>query len=493
MAIRHHAHEETFGGFIRPEVLDLTSVGLDIGSTTSHLTLSRLTLHRQGLALSSRYEVVERATLYRSPVRLTPYRDARQIDGRRLRAFFARAYRNASLSPDAVDTGVVIATGEAAKKENAPAVAQAVASGAGRFVSVAAGPSLEAMLAACGAGTVARSRSTASTLLNVDLGGGSCKAAVISRGEIVETAAISIGARLIAFDREGRVKRIEEPGWRIAASLGIPLAVGHRLSLTARRILAGRLADLIVGFVQGRRLAAPGSRLLLTAPLRGRHRIDALCLSGGVAEYFFRREKKDHGDLGMLVARELRERLPGLGVPIVEPEERIRATVIGLSQYTVQLSGGTIYTSATARLPLRNLPVVRVRLGAPPLSRATVRGAVAQALKVSEVHDGLCALALSCDADPTYGQMRPLAEGIGAALREAGWGAKPAVLVFDRDIAGMVGALLTQELGYAGPVVAIDEVDVRHFEYLDIGARLRDGGAVPVVVKSLVFGRDPRA
>ncbi|MGQ0550986.1 MAG: ethanolamine ammonia-lyase reactivating factor EutA [Armatimonadota bacterium] len=471
-------------------MLELTSVGLDIGSTTSHLTLSRLTLHRQGRHLSSRYEVVGREPIYRSRVLLTPFRDARQIDGRRLAAFFARAYRDAGISPDAVDTGVTIATGEAAKKENAPAVAQAAASGAGRFVSVAAGPSLEAMLAAFGAGTAERSRRDHSTILNVDLGGGSCKAAVVSRGQIVATAAISVGARLVAFDREGRVDRIEEPGRQIAASLDIPVRLGRTLSLAARRRLARRLADLTIGFIRGRRLAAPGRRLLLTAPLGGPHHLDALCLSGGVAEYFYGHERKDHGDLGMLLARELRERLPLLRVPIIEPDERIRATVIGLSQYTVQLSGGTIYTSDAAVLPLRDLPVVPVRLDGPAMSGDAVSAAVVQALNASELEGGLCALAVSCDIDPTYAQVRGLAEGIGAALALVRWGLKPAVLVFDRDIAGLVGALLTKELRYPGPVVSIDEVDVRQFEYVDIGARLPDGGAVPVVVKSLVFGSE---
>ncbi len=469
-------------------MLELTSVGLDIGSTTSHLTLSKLTLHRQGIRHSSRYEVVDRVAIYRSPVRLTPYRDARQIDGQRLRAFFARAYRDAGISSAAVDTGVTIATGEAAKKENAPAVAQAAAAGAGRFVSVAAGPSLESMLSAFGAGTVERSRRDQKTILNLDIGGGSCKAAVVSRGQIIETAAISIGARLVAFDREGRLKRIEDPGRQVAGSLGIPLRVGGKLSLAARRTLARRLADLAIGFIQGRRLAAPGTRLLLTEPLGGRHRVDALCLSGGVAEYFYGYETRDHGDLGRLLAKELQDRLPLLRIPIIEPDERIRATVIGLSQYTVRLSGGTIYTSDAGVLPLRDLPVVPVRLDRSPSSSETVRAAVVQAMKASELQDGMCALAVSCDVEPTHGYLRRLADGIAAGLAGAGWGRRPAVLIFDRDIAGLVGTLLTQEVRYPGPVVSIDEVEVHRFEYVDIGARMPDGGAVSVVVKSLIFG-----
>lgn len=284
------------------------------------------------------------------------------------------------------------------------------------------------------------------------------------------------------------MKRIEDPGRQVAAALGIPLRAGRRLTLAAQRTLARRLADLTIGFMRGHRLAAPGRRLLLTEPLSGEHSIDALCLSGGVAEYFYGYETRDHGDLGRLLAKELLDRLPGLRIPIIEPDERIRATVIGLSQYTVQVSGGTIYTSDAGVLPLRDLTVVPVRLDGPPVSSETVQIAVVQAMKATELQDGLCALAFSCDVEPTHAHMRRLAEGIGAALTLAGWGRRPAVLIFDRDIAGLVGVLLTREVRYPGPVVSIDEVEVRRFEYVDIGTRMPDGGAVPVVVKSLIFG-----
>ncbi len=486
----HHAHEHDHepDGIVRPEVIELSSVGLDIGSTTSHLMVSRLTLQRQGLRLSSRYQVTRREVLYRSPVRLTPYRSADRLDGGRLAAFFGKAYREAGISPDAVDTGVVITTGEAAKKANAEAVSRASADGAGRFVSVAAGPGLEAMLAAHGAGTVARSSRAGSTLLNVDLGGGSCKVAVVQRGGVVETAAISVGARLVAFDRAGRLARIEGPGREVAAALGIELRLGRRLSLDARRALARRLADLTMVFVSGERLDALGRHLLLTPPLAWRGRADGLCFSGGVAEYLYEREDHDYGDLGGLLAEELRRRIPALGIPVLEPQERIRATVIGLSQYTVQLSGSTIYTSRDDVLPLRDLPVIPIRLEAPPFTAEHVGRMILQALRLHDLQDSSGrALALSCAVEPTHSLLRELARGIAAAVREAGWDKQPLVLIFDRDIGGLVGALLVQELGYPGPVVSIDEVEVGQFDFIDVGQKMADGDAVPVVVKSLVF------
>lgn len=457
--------------------------------------VSRLILQRRGLHLSSRYQVVERAVTYRSPITLTPYRGTERLDGRRLAAFFDRAYQEANISPDTVDTGVVIATGEAAKKANAAAVARASAAGAGRFVSVAAGPHLEAMLAAHGAGTVERSREAGNTLLNVDLGGGSCKVALVERGRVAETAAASIGARLIAFDTAGRISRIEGPGREVAASLGIDLRRGRRLPLEARRALAHRLADLTITFLSGGPLDELGRRLLLTPPPAGRYRADGLCFSGGVAEYFYNREAKDFGDLGGMLAEELRRRIPELGIPVVEPRERIRATVIGLSQYAVQLSGSTIYTSADDVLPLRDLPVIPVHLGdlgTPPFGADDVRETILRAFGRHDLQSGgVRALAISCAVEPGYGMLRGLAQGIAAAVRQAGWEREPLVLVFDRDIGGLVGALLVQEVGYPGPVVSIDEIEVGEFDYLDIGRKMTDAEAVPVVVKSLVFHPSP--
>ena len=55
------------------EMFSINSVGIDIGSSTSHLIFSRLTLRREGAAFSSRYRVAERQVLYRSPIMLTPY------------------------------------------------------------------------------------------------------------------------------------------------------------------------------------------------------------------------------------------------------------------------------------------------------------------------------------------------------------------------------------------------------------------------------------
>ena len=88
----------------RSERISLTSVGIDIGSSTSHLIFSRLLLRRQGIALSSRFVVVKREILHESPILLTPYIDKTTIDTDKLGDFIHEAYQKAGLAPKDVDT-----------------------------------------------------------------------------------------------------------------------------------------------------------------------------------------------------------------------------------------------------------------------------------------------------------------------------------------------------------------------------------------------------
>jgi len=185
--------------FYYADNVELTTVGIDVGSSTSHLMFSRLHLQRLGKYLSSRYVVVKREMLHRSPILLTPYRADNTIDADALDAFFRAAYAEAGLTPADVDSGAIILTGEAIKRTNARAVADLFAEHAGKFVCASAGHNLEAILAANGSGALGLSRAAQHSVLNVDLGGGTSKLALVSNGRVLETAAINVGGRLVAF------------------------------------------------------------------------------------------------------------------------------------------------------------------------------------------------------------------------------------------------------------------------------------------------------
>jgi ethanolamine utilization protein EutA len=189
--------------------VELTTVGIDVGSSTSHLMFARVHLQRLTTALSSRFVVVGREVLWRSPILLTPYLPDNTIDVGKLAAFFDAAFTEADLTRDKIDSGAVILTGEALKRNNAEAITHLFAAESGKFVCASAGHHMECAMAAHGSGAVALSRKEKTTVMNVDIGGGTTKFALVEKGQLVATAAVEVGGRLIAFDENNKIIRLE--------------------------------------------------------------------------------------------------------------------------------------------------------------------------------------------------------------------------------------------------------------------------------------------
>jgi ethanolamine utilization protein EutA len=446
-----------------------------------------------GVHLSSRFRVVEREVVHQSPILLTPYRDPLTIDAERLGVFIDEAYRYGGFSREAVDTGAAIVTGEAARKTNAETILKLFAREGGRFVCAAAGPRLEAIMAAHGSGAVARSHD-GGPVLNVDIGGGTTKLAVCRGGEVVETAVINVGGRLLAHEH-GRVTRLEEAGALLAESARGALAPGDPVDEPERAAVAqemvARMVDCLFEVIERRPLSPLTRRLMHTEPLAGAEAIGGLMLSGGVAEYVYGRERRRFGDLGEMLGAAIRERLDEhpLGALLVEADEGIRATAIGAAQHTVQVSGSTIFHPGPGRLDLRNLPVFPVRLSDPLSARGVARAVrIAVDGQDPELLAGPIALAIRWEFGPSYEELRALGEGVIRAL----WPRQAAVvLAFDGDIARLVGRLMVEELGAGPNLVAIDQLELSSFDYIDVGEPLPASGIVPVVIKSLVFRRAP--
>src|SRR5437879_4967007 len=217
----------------------LTSVGVDIGSSTSHLVFSRLVLKR----LDNRYVVSERKVIHESEVLLTPYAGDASIDAVALGRFIDRQYELAGVDSKTIDTGALILTGVAVRRSNARAIGELFASQAGKFVSVSAGDALEATLAAFGSGAAARSLRESAPVMNVDVGGGTSKIAVCEAGEITDLTAVDVGARIVCFDAEGRVARVEEAGRRFAAEVGFVVEIGVKPDAARLNAMIERMAD----------------------------------------------------------------------------------------------------------------------------------------------------------------------------------------------------------------------------------------------------------
>src|ERR1700719_3380737 len=267
------AQEEAQGGriffsstgrtFGEEDELCVLSVGVDIGSSTSHLVFSRIVLER----LDSRYGVTERETFYQSDILLTPYSSEDEIDADALGAFFAKQYENALVNPDEIDAGALILTGVAVRRSNARRIGELVARQAGKLVAVSAGDNLETVMAAYGSGAVARSIREGAAVMNVDVGGGTSKIAVCHDGAVVAITAVDVGARLVCTAATGCITRLEEAGRRFGEDLGLKLEIGGPLTPQDAKRLAARMADALFDAMKGNAPRIGATGLLRLDPL----------------------------------------------------------------------------------------------------------------------------------------------------------------------------------------------------------------------------------
>lgn len=467
---------------IEEDEIELTSVGVDIGSSTSHLLFSKILLER----LDTRYVVAERSILHQSDILLTPYRDGEDIDAAALGAFIERQYEAAGLGPDDIDTGALILTGVAVRRANARAIGELFSAQAGKFVSVSAGDGLETLMAAHGSGALALSSERHAPVMNIDIGGGTTKIAICAEGEVEALTAVEAGARLLVFDDTGRIERIEPFGQRYLDELGLALKIGDICEPDSRKAIARRLAERIMEAADGGEM---GDWLRL--PPLGLATPSCITFSGGVSEYIYDREAGQFQDLGPDLAAAVRALVEARGLPIEPVEQGIRATVVGASQYTVQVSGSTIFLDPPGILPVRNVPVIApdLDLSGDEIDESAVAVAVGAALTRMDLARGEEAVAVTIpwQGSAMFHRLRSLGRGVIAGMAPVLDRGHPLILVVDGDVGGLIGMHCRQEEGLKNPLISIDGIELSEFDFIDIGEVLRATGAVPVVIKSLLF------
>jgi len=461
----------------------LTSVGIDIGTSTSHLMFAELTIgHRT--PHSRKPEVLDRVVVNRSPVLLTPFDADWNIDSAAVGDFVEAAFRSAGIARERIDTGAIIITGEAARKDNARQVVELFSGQIGRFVCATAGPHLETVLAAHGSGAVSRSRDCDQPVLNIDIGGGTTKLSIIRAGRIEAVMAVNIGARLLTFDAERRIRRIEKDGRRFLDAIGCRHGEGDVMEAREIGRLATRMAETLFAVLAGS--PAPWPEFFVTPYFGPLPDLGGIVFSGGVSEYIYGREKRQFGDLGLWLAAEVASEAKHRRHRILPASEGIRATVIGASQYTVQVTGETIAVPGGVELPLRNLQiaVVPVDWEAPIGERAAHAIAAGLAARDAEVRGQPFALLIAAPRFSGYGAVMEMGRGVGAAIKALAPADRPVALIFQDNVGQLVGRVLAEQ---ALEMLCIDEINLTELDFIDIGAIVAGQNYLPVVVKSLVF------
>ena len=492
-----HDHDEDFLPLDSKslESVPLISMGLDVGSSGTQVIFTRLDMRGPGEHRALRRQAKSRETLYMSPVALTPLRDDDLIDEDKLWAIVSRAFEAAGLTPDDIETGVVILTGAAAARANAQAIAHRVAEEVGELVCAAAGDHMEAMLAAWGSGAVAASaQGSGRRILNIDIGGATTKFAVADNGRVTATAALKVGGRLMAVDLSNGITRLDPAGARHGAQIGVDWRKGEIARPEDMSRVAQAMARAIVAALVERPLSAQVEALFLTDPIGDLGAIDEVMVSGGVAEYVYGREKRDFGDLGWRLGRAFRKLLDegALPWPLAPPGECIRATALGASEHSVQISGQTIHISShAALLPRRNLQVVRPDfVFGETVEAAALADAIRRhraALGLDEPTDDF-ALAFRWRGAPDYPRLRAFGEGIMRGMADRIAIGSALYLMLEGDAAQSLGAILQDDLGLRSDVLVIDGIVLRDFDFVDIGRVRLPSNNVPVTIKTLLFG-----
>lgn len=471
----------------------LLSVGIDVGTTTTQVVFSRLGVANVARStIIPRVEITDREVLYQSPIFITPLLDQETIDADSLYEMVRQEYLKANIQPHQVTTGAVIITGETAKKKNADAILSSLSGLAGDFIVSVAGPRLESMISGKGSGAAQYSRSHFATVSNVDIGGGSVNCAVFRSGNLLGSAAMNFGGRILLIDHtNGKLLHIAQPARYILQDLKLSLNVGDAPTLNELRRFCDRMAALMIELLEGG--DSPLARqLYLTPPLTEAANDSVLMFSGGVGYYYYHpltintvSDVTAHDDVGPLFAESLLRNTALKAYTVVPPAETLRATVLGASTQTVSLSGSTIWAEREI-LPLKNIPVLHVSVS-PTSTSASIAGSLSETIKRFDLNaaEDQYALALDLASALDYSALTRIAEGcveFSAILPED----KPLVLIIERDYAQVLGQTV-KGLMLERPLLVLDQIGLQEGDFIDIGTPLMDGRVVPISVKTLVF------
>jgi ethanolamine utilization protein EutA len=468
--------------------LEILSVGVDVGSSTSHLVFSNLLLKRDELSLTRRFNIEERRIIYEGRIINTPLLNDNTIDIDQLTEFFREEYKQAGIDPSDIQSGAVIVTGESARKQNARQIAEALSNDAGQFVAATAGPNFESLIAALGSGAAARSRNQNRTILSCDIGGGTSNIAISSNGEILSTSCVSVGGRLLGVDSDGKIWRIDPPAAIVMDHLGLKYDVGDKISENDIEKIAAKFAEILFEALTGPANSELSRRLRQTADLDLPDRIDEYAFSGGVAELMYG-GLNHFSDIGPVLADKIQSFTPRLESPVIELPHKIRATVIGAGAYSLSISGCSGFKDDQVTFPIRNIPVVRVDAEQSQLSVQHVVSQINASLKRFDLNEGEETIALYFK-DPvrvSYPQLELFAQSIEVALSNTIENDLPVILIFKTDIASSVGNVIRRETALKTNLLVLDELQLKEGDWIDIGEPMVGDQVYPVTVKSLVF------
>lgn len=476
----------------------LLSVGIDLGTTTTQVVFSRLEIENEATVFTiPRIKIVDKKIIYRGGIHFTPLLNRTTIDIQKVRAIIEEEYKKAGISPRSVSVGAAIITGETARKENSESALNTLSGLAGDFVVATAGSDLESILAGRGAGTADMSRGLwDKALVNLDVGGGTTNIGVFKAGSPVDTSCLDIGGRQIIIDpKTETLVYVAEKVKTLGSRMGLDLAEGRKAGRNDIERLCSRLAEILAESIG---LAPPTAdlELFITAhPLRSKWQFAGVTYSGGVADFIYSgydpQNPYPYGDIGALLGNKIRD-CPALNrIERLIPKETIRATVVGAGSNAVDISGSTIAWSDKSILPIQNIPIVKMTTEDEADSYRLFAPRLAEKLSWFRDESGgyqLVAVGFAGVHNPSFDLVKDLSAKIIQGMGDYLKGNNPVILIIDNDMAKALGYALMNALP-AKKFIVLDSIKVDTGDYIDIGLPAAAGRVIPVVVKTLVFGK----
>ncbi len=471
----------------------IISVGIDIGTSTTQLIFSRLTIENIASGFTiPRISIVDREVFYKSDVYFTPLISQNQIDGLKIKDIVEKEYEKANIKKEDISTGAVIITGETARKDNANDVLQNLSGFSGDFVVATAGADLEGIIAGKGAGAHIFSKENFATVANIDIGGGTSNISLFKNGEIIETGCLDIGGRLIKLDSNRKIIYIADKIKKIIENKNLKLNVGDIATYENIKPIANVMVEILEQSIGVRQADNLLDIAITNKNISQKEKIQFISFSGGVADYVYNEEPIDDyfkfNDIGIILGETIRNSKTFFeNIKLIKPMETIRATVVGAGSHTTEISGSTI-TFTKENFPIKNLPILKI-LKEEEENENTIAAAIKNKIEWFKLENELQPVAIAIDGkkNPSFNDINVYAKGLIEGMNEIIVQDLPIIIIVENDMAKVLGQTINCLLNFKKEIICIDSISVMNGDYIDIGKPIAENRVLPVVIKTLVF------